>query len=343
MATLYTRKLKNGISYTLGWYEGKQRHRKALGFITKKEAEVLKLRKELELRGEATAVTRKHAMFKTFVESDYLPIYSAHYPATYERTAGIIHNYLMPFFGTMSLADITDHDVNRYQLERLNNDNLKCKSNAKNRRSAPSTINLEVKALMAILRKALKWKIINKMEVENVEYFKNNKSRIKYFKPDELQQIYKAAQNPHYWKFLVNTGLRLGEALRLQWEHIESDFILVESTNIAPTKSKQSRIVSLFSGAREALDVFEKTRKTEFVFPQLGKSYFSEIAKKEIARANLTGYCHMFRHTFGTMLAQKGLDLVSIQKLMGHSNLETTQQYLHVDMDSIINRVNLNL
>ena len=50
---------------------------------------------------------------------------------------------------------------------------------------------------------------------------------------------------------------------------------------------------------------------------------------------------HILRHSFGTNLLEKGASLVSIQKLLGHTNLAVTSRYLHQDMRKLSDAVNL--
>jgi integrase/recombinase XerD len=53
------------------------------------------------------------------------------------------------------------------------------------------------------------------------------------------------------------------------------------------------------------------------------------------ARLGKTGSCHMFRHTFATLLLENGCDLRHIQLMMGHVKLETTAMYLHLSMHEL--------
>ena len=55
---------------------------------------------------------------------------------------------------------------------------------------------------------------------------------------------------------------------------------------------------------------------------------------------------HKFRHTYATRLLESGADIVTVQKLLGHSNIDTTRQYLNPDEDlkrQAVNRLSLNI
>ena len=59
------------------------------------------------------------------------------------------------------------------------------------------------------------------------------------------------------------------------------------------------------------------------------------MLNRVVKRAGLTGrwYLHKFRHTYATRLLESGADIVTVQRLMGHSDLETTRQHLNPDED----------
>lgn len=83
----------------------------------------------------------------------------------------------------------------------------------------------------------------------------------------------------------------------------------------------------LWTGTTPGLPLFLTSRGSP-----LSPNQASSIARRHIDRAKLgkSGSCHLFRHTCATVLLQNGADIRSIQELLGHASLETTQLYTQV-------------
>jgi integrase/recombinase XerD len=111
-------------------------------------------------------------------------------------------------------------------------------------------------------------------------------------------------------------------------------------------KGGKERIVPVGESALNALRVYLKERKRPpagdalFLNPRGGRLSTSGLWRivREWARAcGVVGKVapHAFRHSFATHLLDNGLDLRSVQQLLGHSSLRTTQIYTHVSLDRL--------
>ena len=140
-------------------------------------------------------------------------------------------------------------------------------------------------------------------------------------------------------------GLRLGELLALRWHDV--DFArrkIVVSRAMSDgiettTKSDRVRQVPLVVNAAAALDRI--SRREHFTAPDdlvcasvIGRHIDGSALRRRYHRAQAAAGVdplrwHDLRHTFGSLLAAGGVDLVSIQAAMGHSALATTGRYLH--------------
>ena len=144
----------------------------------------------------------------------------------------------------------------------------------------------------------------------------------------------------------LHTGLRLGEVFNLRRQDIDlpSRIITVEGEPddlTTGSKSCQSRQIPLNDCIFAALTVWlNQTDNHELVFPspQTGKRFNDDGIKTawtSVRKASglVKFRFHDLRHTFGTRLAHKRVDLVTIKELMGHESLDTTARYLHTSVE----------
>lgn len=137
-----------------------------------------------------------------------------------------------------------------------------------------------------------------------------------------------------------SVGLRVSEIVNLKIEDIDSKRMLIHIKN---AKGRKDRLVPLSSNVLNLLrDYYKKYRPKEYLFNgQLSLKYSigscQQIYKKYIEP---DGHIHTLRHSFATSLLENGTDLRIIQKILGHSNVKTTEIYTHVS-NQILNKVNL--
>lgn len=131
--------------------------------------------------------------------------------------------------------------------------------------------------------------------------------------------------------WLLYTGMRLGEARNLVWSDIGDDRILVKNT-----KSNCSRLVPIHGKIAELtkqlrLLHFDKTGP----FADIDLNDFYRQWHLALARAKLDGrglVPHSLRHTFATRLVAAGTNILTVQHLLGHQSVMTTQRYAHFDL-----------
>ena len=137
---------------------------------------------------------------------------------------------------------------------------------------------------------------------------------------------------------LAFTGMRRGELLGLGLADVGLDGAVV---HVRHGKGGKSRLIPLADDAVEAIGDWLEVRpsskaQTLFVTVRGNRIYPSRLqviwrrvlGQSGIARPGVT--LHTLRHSFATLLLQSGANLFTIQKLLGHSRLDTTAVYLHV-------------
>ncbi len=134
-------------------------------------------------------------------------------------------------------------------------------------------------------------------------------------------------------KFLLLTGLRLGETKMLKWEDFGADGAI--HIRMGNAKSKKSRYVQLNSMAKDVLKDLERGKINPYIFPG-GKAGSHIISPKKLfntvkRKAAMEDICiHTLRHTFATLSISAGTDLYVVQSQHGHASYKTTQRYADI-------------
>lgn len=160
---------------------------------------------------------------------------------------------------------------------------------------------------------------------------------------EEIAKIINSLSNPKHrliLKTIYGLGLRISELADLKPENIEFERKMVL---IKDAKGKKDRYVMLPEKLAEDLKSYIYLNKGKYLFEgRAGKlslktiqKIFENSVKKAGIKKNVS--CHTLRHSFATHLLENGVDIRIIQKLLGHSKLETTQIYTHVSNIQIKN------
>jgi integrase/recombinase XerD len=160
--------------------------------------------------------------------------------------------------------------------------------------------------------------------------------------PEEMIRLLKlpadqkmALRDAAVLELLYATGLRVSELTSLK----KSDVNLDAGFIVAMGKRSKERIVPIGNYAREVIKMYlgQMKPKGPFLFPsRTGRPVTRQAVWKLLRKYGLLLsqgplYPHMLRHTFATHLLEGGADLRSVQLLLGHEDISTTQIYTHVD------------
>jgi integrase len=161
-----------------------------------------------------------------------------------------------------------------------------------------------------------------------------------------VARAHEDAQDADLVRVAAYAGLRRGELVALRWRDVgfEGRKIIVRrslsgETEVRSTKSRRAREVPLPDQAAAALD--RLGRRKEFVGPddyvfanRLGRRLDPSALRRRFERARDAAGLeplrfHDLRHTYGSLLVAGGIDLASVKAAMGHSQITTTERYLH--------------
>jgi site-specific recombinase XerD len=235
-----------------------------------------------------------------------------------------------------SPAKITEPVVREFRIH-LNRQGLKLK-----------TQNYYLISLRAFL-KFLRKREIESLNPERIELAKVGARDLDLISQDELNRLMKspsggslqALRDKAMMELLFSTGLRVSELCSLN-----RDLDLSRDEFSVRGKGEKVRVVFLSSEAKGAIKAYLDKRGDidDALFAQMGKASknakelrltprsVERIVKRHATKAGITRKVtpHVIRHSFATDLLENGADLRSVQALLGHANITTTQVYTHV-------------
>lgn len=213
---------------------------------------------------------------------------------------------------------------------------------------------------IASLRSFYQFLLRNEAVTENpFSYVHMKKKQLRlprFFYEKEMEALFKAAQgaqplelrNQALLEVLYGTGIRVSECANLTLAAVDFDSTVL----FIHGKGNKDRYVPFGSFAADALkDYLENGRAVltgrhhkdhPYVFvnhhgDQITPTGIEYVLNQLIKKSTLNSdiHPHMLRHTFATHLLNNGADMRTVQELLGHANLSTTQIYAHVTKESL--------
>ena len=132
--------------------------------------------------------------------------------------------------------------------------------------------------------------------------------------------------------FIYATGLRISEVLNTKLSDIENGWV-----KVIMAKGEKQRVVPIAKTALDATYEYLKKRscQSEYLFVNKNCKPLSRISAFNITKKYLNVSPHVLRHSFATALVLGGADLRVVQELLGHSSLNTTQIYTHIQKENL--------
>jgi integrase len=239
--------------------------------------------------------------------------------------------HLRPCFGAKTLAEVTPRGLADYKVTRREEE------------AAPGTINKELALVRHAFNIAIReweWCRENPMQKVKLERVHNEIDR--WLTSEEEAKLLLAV--PTWLReiivFALNTGMRRGEILALQWGDVDFDrgtLVVMKSKNRERRTIPLNGTVLGLLAAKQA----RNSRTSQLVFTtgsgtpikpwNLVHAFIR--ARKKAGVENFR--FHDLRHTFATRLVQKGVDTYKVQRLLGHKTGLMTQRYAHHSPESL--------
>ena len=308
---------------------------KSLGTSNKKLAQAIeaKIRTEIVEGKYYERLIGQNKTFKDMMDrfmKDYAPTVSMN---TQEGYKYYLKN-LNRFFGNPGLLSITPKIVAKYKLYRRENG------------ASPSTINRELYMLSKAFNLAVKeWEWLKDNPVSRVQKEREYNEVDRWLAEDEERRL--LGNSPDWLRkiivFALNTGLRQDELLSLEWNRVN---LLRKTIIIQKTKNNRPNTLPLNSIALNVLlkkhECKVRILKNDLVFSsqvgtKIGKRNLIRAFALALEKAEIKDFTyHCLRHTFATRLAQNGVDIYKIAKLLNHKDLKNTQRYSHHCPESLM-------
>ena len=188
-------------------------------------------------------------------------------------------------------------------------------------------------------------KRISNNPVKDMEFPRIRKSLPKYLTLEQCKDLLKSVSGPNQNRdfailmLFLNCGIRRSELVGLNLTDIYDDRIRVVG------KGNKERIVYMGSSCRKAIDRYLEERNEVVLSDnkalfgsrdhnRISVSAVHRLVKKHLLEAGLDSTqfsAHKLRHTAATLMLSNGVDLKTLQEVLGHENLNTTQIYTHIE------------
>lgn len=323
---VYQRGKRWGVDFS---YDGKRIRR--LVADTKREA-LLKLGKIVERIKAEEAGGIPASASRTFVEfaKEYLDFLKAEMTtANFQRESYKVKT-LVEAFGNSTLDSITTIQIEQYKLQRRT-------------KVKPASVNREIELLKRMFSRAIDWGYTNRNPARKVKLFKEPPGRIRYLTVEERRLLLEECQG--MLKAIVltalETGMRKGELQRLTWDVIDFERRTIK---VIMAKNNESRILPISDILMPVLQNLYIKRRGEFVFSKPNGSPYGNWRKAFETAKEKTGIkdfrFHDLRHTFASYLVMAGVDIRTVQVLMGHKTIQMTMRYAHLSQSHLLDAVN---
>ncbi len=201
----------------------------------------------------------------------------------------------------------------------------------------PASINRQLAFLKRVFNVAIADGKAVTNPVRSVKLLKENNQRVRFLADEEELELRKAIGEDEWPMVAVamHTGLRQAEQFKLSWEHV--DFTTGILT-VPRSKHGETRRVPMNDTVREILRARKSRLKSAHVFPSdTGETpidacnYMRRVFVPAIEAAGIENFhWHDLRHTFASRLIMAGVDLRTVQELMGHKTITMTLRYSHL-------------
>ena len=253
----------------------------------------------------------------------------------YGKLIGYLLDYLKEQHKVLCLEDVRPMYIKAYLMM------------LQERGAKPQYINDQLKAFKVLFRYLYEEGYTDSILTERIKNVKQPKTIIKTFTEQEVKKLteyysghtFMEVRNRLMLMTFFDTGIRVSELIDLKLSQVKDEYILIHGTG------DKERVVPKSPLLNKWMFKYLNTRKNFFAYRRVPENVFLsrngrpmtteaihrviKIAGKAVGVSrDIRVSPHTCRHTFAQMQLKNGLDLYSLSRLMGHSNISITQRYL---------------
>lgn len=319
--------------------ELRKAHRTGEGPVTLKEKRDAEQARREKKEQEKKRSEIEKTPVKLFFENIYKPISKTNKKdETYRKEKELFKNWIEPVIGNVQLNELSP-----FHLEKV-------KKRMVNAGRAPRTIQYAFALIRQVWNAARRYDYVNtESPTKQVTLPRIDNARQRFLTPDEAQKLLEEVKrrSSQLYKMsllALHCGLRAGEIFNLKYADIDIERGLL---TIQSPKGSKSRAAFM---TEEVKNIFKQEtfgKPSEYVFKnRKGKKVesvsnaFDRAVEKTGLNNNIEDpkqrvVFHTLRHTYASWLVESGVDLYTVQKLMGHSNFKMTERYAHLGENTL--------
>lgn len=277
--------------------------------------------------------------------TEYCEYIKANRSEKYLQSVNQTFTHFMGYFSpAIYLCDLTIREIEKF-LFRL-------------KERAPKGYYIYYRNLRAAFSKFVDWGYIQENPLKKIKLPKRQKNKPAYITEADLERVLAAIPKlsrsdknlktveliNDFIKIAFYTGLRIGEQIELRCGNIDlkNGKIIVGDKNFN-TKGRKQRFIPILKKIEEILIKRIKCKsKDDYLFGNernklLTKDYISKTLKRACRAAGIDEgiHYHSLRHSFASLLAEKGVSPFHLKELLGHSSVSITEIYSHVSFESL--------
>lgn len=245
---------------------------------------------------------------------------------------------LTAHFGNRDISDITFNDCYQFKIKPLQ---TPVKTKYGTRQRAIRTVHYELSTLRQVFNFAIRERLLNRSPFADGKGLicpsDDNRRFVELSEDEQRRLIENCPAHVPYLKIVIvgclDAGFRIGELMNLNWSQVNFENNEIKLFNYQ-TKTAKERTIPMTTRLREML--LDWKRKNGGGEKVLNVTYIRKVwhkLRESIGREDLT--VHDLRHAFATNLHKRGVNIVTIQKLLGHANIETTMIYINPSNDEL--------